>query len=347
MHDASSSADHSDSVWRELGDIEEPNRTLGQAAIAKDIDALQVHLNGDLVLPDSLILDATIPLDLSLHHADADDGDNGKSDVMHDAVVDDVDTSLAPAPAPDTLPQPHSSPQVVLRSAINSTTPSFSSIVVTPISNKVEPTPTTAPTTAPVKKEPVVSKVSSATSPTASIAVNVTSGSPRRARPASATAAAAGVTPIGGGVGGGGGVSSVQQGRVEKRVPSSLKEKREREARQFPSALLTSLDGTTSAEVRKMSVKERELVLYKRKLRNRESARRSRQKRQAALTDLQEEIGELQSCASELLDTALRLRNHNSALKGQLEKAHAENHALRTAAATAKNQPQPQTRLGA
>mmetsp|Transcript_16240 Transcript_16240/g.32928 ORF Transcript_16240/g.32928 Transcript_16240/m.32928 type:complete len:196 (+) Transcript_16240:391-978(+) len=44
----------------------------------------------------------------------------------------------------------------------------------------------------------------------------------------------------------------------------------------FPENLLSDLSGTSAAASRRMSQAERELMLYKRKLRNRESARRSR-----------------------------------------------------------------------
>lgn len=121
-------------------------------------------------------------------------------------------------------------------------------------------------------------------------------------------------------------------GRIDKpKISCTLKEKREREARQFPRALLSNLDGTTSAEVRKMTSEERELVLYKRKLRNRESARRSRQKRQATLADLHDEIGELQNVAKRMVDLGASLHATNVGLKDKLNLAEAEIRALRAA----------------
>lgn len=119
------------------------------------------------------------------------------------------------------------------------------------------------------------------------------------------------------------------EGRVEKRPPRSLKEKREKEARQFPSSLLGNLEGTTSAEVRKMNHAERELVLYKRKLRNRESARRSRQKRQATIAELQDEIDDLMKVSGKMVEYGLSLRAENDRLKGKLDIANAEIRALR------------------
>lgn len=104
----------------------------------------------------------------------------------------------------------------------------------------------------------------------------------------------------------------------------SLKEKREREARQFPREILGNLDGTTSAEVRKMNATERELVLYKRKLRNRESARRSRQKRQATLAELQEEIDDLMQVTGRMVEVGISLHEENVRLRDRLAGANKE-----------------------
>lgn len=109
----------------------------------------------------------------------------------------------------------------------------------------------------------------------------------------------------------------------------SLKEKRIREARQFPKEVLKNLDGTTSAEVRKMSAAERELVLYKRKLRNRESARRSRVKRQGTLANLQIDVDELSTFSMRMLDIACRIKDENAQLRKDLAEALAELKGLR------------------
>lgn len=111
---------------------------------------------------------------------------------------------------------------------------------------------------------------------------------------------------------------------------STLKEKRQREARQFPKEVLTNLEGTTSAEVRKMNATERELVLYKRKLRNRESARRSRQKRQATLLELQEEVDDLMQVSERMVDVGMVLRDENTRLRDRLSCALAELKGLRS-----------------
>jgi hypothetical protein len=80
-----------------------------------------------------------------------------------------------------------------------------------------------------------------------------------------------------------------------------------------------------------MSGEERELVLYKRKLRNRESARRSRQKRQATLAELQEEVDELVLVAGRMLDVGQALRAKNDAIQLQLDVANATIAAMRAA----------------
>lgn len=110
----------------------------------------------------------------------------------------------------------------------------------------------------------------------------------------------------------------------------SLKEKREREAKQFPKEVLGNLDGTTSAEVRKMNATERELVLYKRKLRNRESARRSRQKRQATLAELQEEIDDLMQVTGRMVEAGISLHEENVRLRERLGAANSEIKGMRS-----------------
>lgn len=69
-----------------------------------------------------------------------------------------------------------------------------------------------------------------------------------------------------------------------------------------------------------MTPSERELVLYKRKLRNRESARRSRTKRQATLAELQEEVDDLALLGARVLDMAAGLRRENESLRKKLER---------------------------
>ena len=116
----------------------------------------------------------------------------------------------------------------------------------------------------------------------------------------------------------------------------SLKEKRELEARMFPKELLRNLDGTTSAQVRKMNTTERDLVLFKRKLRNRESARRSRIKRQATLAELQAEVDAISAYVEKVVISAIGLKKDNDRLSRQLEVANAELRAWRAVYPEAK-----------
>lgn len=78
-----------------------------------------------------------------------------------------------------------------------------------------------------------------------------------------------------------------------------------------------------------MNATERELVLYKRKLRNRESARRSRQKRQATLAELQDEIDDLMQLSGRMVEVGLSLREENTRLHERLACALAELKGLR------------------
>ncbi|PXF49673.1 hypothetical protein BWQ96_00551 [Gracilariopsis chorda] len=105
---------------------------------------------------------------------------------------------------------------------------------------------------------------------------------------------------------------------ISKPPTLSLKAKREREAALFPKEVLADLEGTTSAEVRKMNPSQRELVLYKRKLRNRLSARRSRQKRQATLSELQTQVDELRDLSARIVDVGLGLQQENERLRARL-----------------------------
>lgn len=80
-----------------------------------------------------------------------------------------------------------------------------------------------------------------------------------------------------------------------RKAPGKIRRKRltkEEEAR-FPAAQLEDLSGTTAARSRKMSHDERELMLHKRRLRNRESAARSRDKQRRTTAELAAEVDAL------------------------------------------------------
>lgn len=79
----------------------------------------------------------------------------------------------------------------------------------------------------------------------------------------------------------------------------------------FPAEMLLDLAGSTSAEVRRMNEDERALVHYKRRLRNRESAKRSRARRQATIGDIQTELEELRQVTSHILDRCMSFARTN------------------------------------
>lgn len=315
-------ADLGDVEWRELEDLyNEPS-----------VDALHVHLNGDLVdptlrLPALPALDSAIPLTLALsdikHESEDDDLDPSLSDVSEDVVAQLLgDTDVKPISSPQEHCTPKSEPMnldpepIITEPVTTPPPPSPLLVQATP-----KPEATVVPAAEPLPAAPVTSpRVAAGGAP------------PRRARPDPAspppTPAASPATPPSAPA------ASVSGGRVEKGAPGkigSLREKRAREAAQFPRALLRNLSGTTSAEVRKMSTEERALVLFKRKLRNRESARRSRQKRQATLSDLHDELAEVATVAARMVDIGAKLHATNSSLRNSLDLANAQIRALRAA----------------
>lgn len=87
----------------------------------------------------------------------------------------------------------------------------------------------------------------------------------------------------------------------------------------FPAELLTDLAGSTSAEVRRMNEDERALVHYKRRLRNRESAKRSRARRQATISDIQTELEDLREVTANLVERCVRFARANREQGRELE----------------------------
>lgn len=97
--------------------------------------------------------------------------------------------------------------------------------------------------------------------------------------------------------------SSTDGGAASGSSPSPRPTKKRRTAdSRFPDHLLRDLGGSTSAEVRRMNEDQRALVHYKRRLRNRESAKRSRARRQATIHDIQLEVEALRHDTTSLLD---------------------------------------------
>eukprot|EP00871_Galdieria_phlegrea_P000313 jgi/Galph1/1282/GphlegSOOS_G6057.1 len=89
---------------------------------------------------------------------------------------------------------------------------------------------------------------------------------------------------------------------------------------------LEDLEGSTSAAGRKMTPEERSLMLFKRKLRNRESAARTRTKRAKTMKQIGEELEELRQKA-DLLETqgTVLLNTEEENKKLQRENAHLRN----------------------
>lgn len=91
------------------------------------------------------------------------------------------------------------------------------------------------------------------------------------------------------------------------------------EVENFPAEMLLDLAGSTSAEVRRMNENERALVHYKRRLRNRESAKRSRARRQATISDIQSELEDLRQLTASLVDRCMDFAKVNEKQGLELE----------------------------
>jgi bZIP transcription factor len=78
---------------------------------------------------------------------------------------------------------------------------------------------------------------------------------------------------------------------------------------------MLDLSGTTAARSRKMTEKEREVMLFKRRLRNRQSAARSREKQRTQVNVLGAEVVKLNQIVANLHSEVARLRTENSLLK--------------------------------
>ncbi|GJD10876.1 hypothetical protein Gasu2_50440 [Galdieria sulphuraria] len=76
--------------------------------------------------------------------------------------------------------------------------------------------------------------------------------------------------------------------------------RRKRQLETFPLEHLKDLKGSTSAEGRKMTAEERALMLYKRKLRNRNSAARSRRRRTIILNEIIDQVSSLKTLIKQL-----------------------------------------------
>lgn len=96
---------------------------------------------------------------------------------------------------------------------------------------------------------------------------------------------------------------------------------KEEEAR-FDTVDLRDLKGSTAAKSRKMTVEERDIMLHKRRLRNRQSAARSRDKQRRTIGDVGEEV-------EQLLRVAEKLRVRCETVEKDLELLKTENEGLK------------------
>lgn len=121
-----------------------------------------------------------------------------------------------------------------------------------------------------------------------------------------------------------------RQGRIGKIRRHRMT--KEEEAR-FDPVDLKDLRGSTAAKSRKMTEEERDIMLHKRRLRNRQSAARSRDKQRKTISDVGEEVDKLLSITQALKERCEsmqvemgRLKSINDALKKEnvdLQKAGA------------------------
>lgn len=89
------------------------------------------------------------------------------------------------------------------------------------------------------------------------------------------------------------------------------------EESKYDPRLLKDLTGTTAAKSRKMSVKERDIMLHKRRLRNRASAARSREKQRKTIGELMNDYEKLHGCTIEILNLCKRIIEHDCGGNGK------------------------------
>lgn len=103
---------------------------------------------------------------------------------------------------------------------------------------------------------------------------------------------------------------------------------KEEEARFNPRDLV-DLTGSTAAKSRKMSNEERDIMLHKRRLRNRASAARSRDKQRKTINDISDEVDELLEISKQLLERCVAAESSMSELKQKNDALVKENRQLR------------------
>jgi hypothetical protein len=100
---------------------------------------------------------------------------------------------------------------------------------------------------------------------------------------------------------------------------------KEEEEYLFDEALLQDLNGTTAARSKLMSSDERSLMLHKRRLRNRASASRSREKQRSAIQCLSNQVDSLTSAIHDL-------RRNSIAQQAEIQILREQNNILRATA---------------
>lgn len=103
---------------------------------------------------------------------------------------------------------------------------------------------------------------------------------------------------------------------------------KEEEARFAPEDLV-DLRGSTAAKSRKMTEEERDIMLHKRRLRNRQSAARSRDKQRKTISDVGDEVDELVARSDIILQRCLQVEKEVRLLREANDALRAENEQLR------------------
>jgi hypothetical protein len=121
-------------------------------------------------------------------------------------------------------------------------------------------------------------------------------------------------------------VSPIHNGRSAKRRRIETPEK----LSDYEIALLQDLKGTTAAQSRLMSEAEHDIMLHKRRLRNRASAARSREKQRNAIQQLSDQVNCLNSAM-------LKLRNDCTAKELEIRRLREQNNTLRATISVRSN----------
>eukprot|EP00189_Rhodosorus_marinus_P009974 CAMPEP_0184738134 /NCGR_PEP_ID=MMETSP0315-20130426/863_1 /TAXON_ID=101924 /ORGANISM="Rhodosorus marinus, Strain UTEX LB 2760" /LENGTH=151 /DNA_ID=CAMNT_0027205725 /DNA_START=85 /DNA_END=540 /DNA_ORIENTATION=+ len=116
----------------------------------------------------------------------------------------------------------------------------------------------------------------------------------------------------------------IKSGRQEALDEVELEKKR------LEIELSGDIAGTTSAKSKKMSASEHSLMLFKRKLRNRQSASKSRRKHQAMMRGVQRDIDELSTQYESVLRKCEEFKALNAQLNVENMKLHNEGVLLQT-----------------